>query len=372
MKKAVSVVKKQPVLCIAILAMLVTCFFVHPDKEYFGYFDVKTLACLFCTLEVVCGFARIHTFELAAEKIVDSLSNTRNVITGVVFITYIGSMLLANDMALLTFLPLGYFVLETTNKKKYMAYTFVLQNIAANLGGMITPFGNPQNLYLYSYYDIPTVQFVKIMFLPFFSALLLIVICCVVIPKEPMELAHQEDYKFHARRTILYSVLFLVSILAVLRIVPYLVCTALVTIVMFFADKKSLKDVNYPLLATFMVFFVFSGNMARISAVQKLFSVIIPGRVLLFSILCCQCFSNVPTAVMLSHFTGDFSNLLVAVNVGGLGTPIASLASLITLSEYRHRDKEHMKKYLVTFALLNVLFLVVISAVQILKQVLFY
>lgn len=372
MKKAVSVLKRQPVLSIAIAAMLVTCIFVHPGKEYISYFDFKTLACLFCTLEVVCGFARIHTFELAAEKIVDSLSNTRNVIMGVVFITYIGSMLLANDMALLTFLPLGYFVLETTGQKKYMAYTFVLQNIAANLGGMITPFGNPQNLYLYSYYNIPTLQFVKIMSLPFFAALLLIVICCVVIPKEPMKIAVQEEYSFHARRTVVYGILFAVSILAVLRVVPYLLCTGLVTAVMFVMDKKALKDVNYPLLATFMVFFVFSGNMSRISAVQSLFASVIPGRVLPLSILCCQCFSNVPTAVMLSHFTEDFGNLLVAVNVGGLGTPIASLASLITLSEYRHHDKEHMKKYIITFALLNVLFLVVICAVEILRQVILY
>lgn len=368
MKKILTIFKKQPVLCIAIVAMLITCIFVHPDREYIGYFDFKTLACLFCTLEVVCGFARIHTFELAAEKIVKSLNNTRNVVTGVVFITYVGSMLLANDMALLTFLPLGYFVLETTNKRKYMAYTFVLQNIAANLGGMITPFGNPQNLYLYSYYKIPTWEFVKIMSLPFAVALLLIIICCVLVPKEPMELTGQGNYQFHGPKTAIYSILFAISILAVLRVLPYEYCTAIVTIGMLLVDWRSLLDVNYPLLATFMVFFVFSGNMARITVVQDLFSVIIPGRVLILGLLCCQCFSNVPTAVMLSHFTLDYANLLVAVNVGGLGTPIASLASLITLSEYRRRDKKNMKKYILTFGALNVLFLVILAAVQILWQ----
>ena len=366
MKRATAMFKKQPVLCIALAAMLVTCIFVQPDREYLGYFDWKTLACLFCTLEVVCGFARIHTFELAAEKIVQSLSHTRNVITGVVFITYVGSMLLANDMALLTFLPLGYYVLETTDKKKYMAYTFVLQNIAANLGGMITPFGNPQNLYLYSYYQIPTLRFMQIMFLPFAVALVLIIICCVLIPKEPMELVGRQEYRFHGPKTIYFGLLFLISILAVLRVLPYIPCTIVVTLGMLLADWRALKDVNYPLLATFAVFFVFSGNMARITAVQELFSLIIPGRVLLLGLLCCQCFSNVPTAVMLSHFTLDYSNLLVAVNVGGLGTPIASLASLITLSEYRRRDKEHMRKYILTFAGLNILFLAVLSLVQVL------
>ena len=364
MSAAVGAFKKQPVLCIALLAALVTCFFVPPDRQYAGYFDLKTLACLFCTLEVVCGFARIHTFELAAEKIVHSLSNVRNVVIGVVFITYAGSMLLANDMALLTFLPLGYFVLAATNKKKYMAYTFVLQNIAANLGGMITPFGNPQNLYLYSYFNIDTAVFIEIMTVPFAAAFLLIAVCCIVIPREPMHLENREEYTFHKSRTVVYSVLFVVSILGVLRVIPYLACTAIVTVAMLVLDRKALKDVNYPLLATFAAFFVFSGNMARISAVRETLMNILPGRELAIGVLCCQVMSNVPTAVMLSHFTNAYSNLLVAVNIGGLGTPIASLASLITLSEYRRRDREGMKKYALIFGALNISFLLILFVIQ--------
>lgn len=368
MKKISVAFKKQPVLCIAAIAMLITCYYVRPDQEYKKYFDFKTLACLFCTLEVVCGFARIHTFELAAENIVHKLSDTRNVITAVVFITYIGSMLLANDMALITFLPLGYYVLETTGKKKYMAYTFVLQNIAANLGGMITPFGNPQNLYLYGYFHIGTLEFIKIMTLPFAVALALIVFCCFLVPKEPMKLKQTGQYSLNTQKTILYSLLFLVSILAVLRVLPYKECTLVVTVAMLFLDWKSLKDVNYGLLATFAVFFVFSGNMARISTVQNMFASIIPGHVLLLSVLCCQFFSNVPTAIMLSHFTADYTNLLVAVNLGGLGTPIASLASLITLTEYHKRDREHMKKYIGIFIGLNCTFLIVIYGMEVLLQ----
>ncbi|MGN0423969.1 MAG: SLC13 family permease [Acetatifactor sp.] len=322
MKRLITITKKQPVLCIATVAMLITCFFIHPDKDYLDYFDFKTLSCLFCTLEVVCGFSRIHTFELAAEKLVHNLSNARNVITGVVFITYVGSMLLANDMALLTFLPLGYFVLKTTGKKKYMAYTFVLQNIAANLGGMINPFGNLQNLYLYSYYQIDTMEFMQIMFLPFLVALILIIICCLLIPAEPMELVEKNSYSFHGPKTVIYSILFTVSILAVLRFLPYQWCTLFVTAAMLLVDRRALLDVNYGLLATFAVFFVFSGNMARISAVQEIVSVLIQGRTLLLSLCCCQFFSNVPTAVMLSHFTTDYANLLVAVNVGAWELPL--------------------------------------------------
>lgn len=364
MKTIINIFKKQPVLSVATIAMLITCFFVPPDKEYPGYFDLKTLACLFCTLEVVCGFARIHTFEILAEKIVDSLSNLRNVITGIVFITYIGSMVLANDMALLTFLPLGYFALEKMDKKKYMAYTFVLQNIAANLGGMITPFGNPQNLYLYSYFNIDTYEFVGIMFLPFMVSLFMIIIACLVIPNEPVKLKNQGDYRFHGTKTAIYSILFIISIFAVLRILPYEICTAVVTVAMLLVDRRALKDVNYGLLATFAVFFVFSGNMARIPAVRELFAMLIPGRELLFGVTSCQFISNVPSAVMLSHFTTDYSNLLVAVNIGGLGTPIASLASLITLSEYKNRQKNGMKKYILVFEGINFSFLIVLFLVQ--------
>lgn len=357
-------IKKQPVLAIATVVAIVTCFLVTPDEEYLGYLDFRTLACLFCTLEVVCGFAHIHTFELAAENIVRKLSNTRNVITGVVFITYVGSMLLANDMALLTFLPFGYYVLETTDKKKYMAYTFVLQNIAANLGGMLTPFGNPQNLYLYSHFHIDTMEFMNIMLIPFLTALFLILICCLLIKKEPMQLVNKKGYVFNRKMTLIYTALFLSSVLVVLRILPYKEGTVLITLAMLLLDRKAVKEVNYPLLATFTVFFIFSGNMARIDAVHNLFAKILPGKELLFGVLSCQFISNVPSAVLLSHFTTNYSKLLVAVNIGGLGTPIASLASLITLSEYRRRDPEHTGRYVAVFEAINFSFLIILFIIS--------
>ena len=139
---------KNIVMLVALAAAVITCFFVPIDREYLGYFDVKTLTCLFCVLAVVCALKNIRFFYILAQKIVIGCKNTRLSILVLVYITFIGSMLIANDMALLTFLPLGYFVLGSTGKTKYMAFTFIMQNIAANLGGMLTPFGNPQNLYL--------------------------------------------------------------------------------------------------------------------------------------------------------------------------------------------------------------------------------
>ena len=292
------------------------------------------------------------------------LKNLRNATLGLVFITFVGSMLLANDMALLTFLPLGYFVLNSTDNKQAMAFTFIMQNIAANLGGMVTPFGNPQNLYLYSYFKIDTMKFVQIMLPSFLAATVLIVVCCLFVKPTPLTLKNDEDYALDKKKTLIYSVLFIASILIVFRIVPYVLGTVVITIALLFLDKDSIKEVNYPLLATFCVFFVFSGNMARIPTVRAFFEYLLPKNTLLFGILSCQFISNVPSAVLLSHFTSDYASLLPAVNIGGCGTLIASLASLITFSEFKKHQPEKVKGYVVKFSLINFSFVIALYVLQ--------
>ena len=365
-QRVVRMVKEQTVLSVAIVAMLITCIMVPVDEAYLDYFNMRTLATLFCTLAVVSAFSHIHVFEILSKNIVIRLSNLRNAVTALVFITFVGSMLLANDMALLTFLPLGYFVLHNTGNEKAMPITFIMQNIAANLGGMVTPFGNPQNLYLYAYYQIGTLEFMQIMLPSFLVATLLILAICMFIKPEPLTLQKDEGYVLDKNKTVIYSALFVFSILIVFRTVPYIFGTAVVILVLLFMDKDALKEVNYPLLLTFCVFFVFSGNAARIPAVNNLFSAILPQNTLLFGILSCQCISNVPSAVLLSHFTADYASLLLAVNIGGLGTPIASLASLITLTEFKKHQPAKVGKYLLLFTALNVFFIVVLYVTQVL------
>ena len=354
----------QLVLTIAVIAMLITCVFVPVDKDYIGYFNWQTLATLFCTLAVVCAFAHIHVFEIISRNIVLKLHTLRNATIGIVFITFVGSMILANDMALLTFLPLGYYVLKNTDNKESMAFTFIMQNIAANLGGMVTPFGNPQNLYLYAYYNIGNAEFVKIMMPSFLVATALIILCCLLVKNTPLTLQQEKTYTLNVRLTIIYSILFIASILIVFRIVPYGIGTLIIAVTLFFLDKKALQQVNYPLLLTFCVFFVFSGNLARIPAVNDFFSWLLPKNTLLFGILSCQVISNVPSAVLLSHFTNDYASLLPAVNIGGLGTLIASLASLITISEYRRHNPTGLKKYVLQFTAINFGFLIVLYFIQ--------
>ncbi len=364
MEKVKVFVKSNTVMVIAFFAAIITMFFVPPDAEYMGYFDFKTLSCLFCVLAVVCALRNINFFYMLAGQLVAKFKTIRSAVLALVYITFIGSMLIANDMALLTFLPLGYLVLKTTSKEKYMAFTFIMQNIAANLGGMLTPFGNPQNLYLYSKFNIPDDEFVRIMFFPFAVSVLLITICCLVfIRPEPIQQTKEGIY-VPKRRTAILLALFALSIAIVFRSVPYVVGLVVIPAVLFFMDKKALGDVDYPLLLTFVFFFVFAGNMARIEPIKLLLSGLLEKSTLLFSVVSCQFISNVPSAVLLSQFTNDYSSLLVGVNIGGVGTIIASLASLITFREYTKDQPGRTKSYMLKFSLFNFGFLFVLTAMM--------
>ncbi|MBQ7335851.1 MAG: citrate transporter [Clostridia bacterium] len=357
-------IQKNVVLTVAIFLALLTSCIVPPDAQYASYFDWKTLTCLFCTLAVVCALKNIRFFTILARKIVDCTGNLRIAVIALVYITFLGSMLISNDMALLTFLPLGYFVLSSTGKEKHMAFVFIMQNIAANLGGMLTPFGNPQNLYLYSKFNIPTGEFMQIMLIPFLAAIALITICCLFLPREKLTIATLCTERLPVKRTVLYLILFVLSIVVVFRAIPYVVGLILIPAVLLFADRKTLKDVDYPLLATFFCFFIFAGNMARIPAVSELFSSLLEKNTLIFSILSCQIISNVPSAILLSQFTADYPALLLGVNIGGTGTLIASLASLIAFREYTAHNPGKAGSYLAKFSAYNFGFVAILTAIS--------
>ena len=350
-------VKKNAVMVIALVAALVTCIAVPVDGAYIDYFDFKTLTCLFCVLAVVCALKNVQFFYILARKIVELFKTAKASVLALVYITFIGSMLIANDMALLTFLPLGFLVLHETGMKKYMAFTFIMQNIAANLGGMLTPFGNPQNLYLYSKFNIPTGEFMGIMLVPFVLSIVLITLCCLIFVKsEPLELKG-ETVKLPFAKTVVYLILFALSIIIVFRVIPYVIGLIIIPAVLLFMDRKALLSVDYPLLFTFVFFFVFAGNMARIDAVRSAFGFLLDMNTLVFSTLSCQVISNVPSAILLSQFTDNYKELLLGVNIGGVGSLIASLASLITLREYTKNDPLGVKSYIVKFSLFNFAFL---------------
>jgi len=354
-------IQKNTVVLVAFAAALITSFIVPVDKAYIDYFDFKTLTCLFCVLAVVCALKNVNFFYILAQKIVQRFRNARLAVLALVYITFIGSMLIANDMALLTFLPLGYFVLSTTKKERYMAFTYIMQNIAANLGGMLTPFGNPQNLYLYSKFNIPDLEFMQIMLPPFLFAVTLITLCCIIIVQpDPLEISDKKT-ALPPVRTTLYLLLFALSIAIVFRGIPYWIGLIVIPIVLLFMDRKALGMVDYSLLLTFVFFFIFSGNMARIDAVRNFFSTLLQKSTLLVSVLSCQVISNVPTAVLMSRFTSNYADLLLGVNIGGVGTLIASLASLITYREYVNKNPGKTKRYVLLFTAYNFAFLILLT-----------
>lgn len=364
MTKVIDFVKKNVVMEIAFVAAVITMFFVPPDKEYLGYFDFKTLSCLFCVLAVVCALKHIKFFYILARKIVESFGNIKYCVLSLVYITFIGSMLIANDMALLTFLPLGYFILDTTKQQKYMAFTFIMQNIAANLGGMLTPFGNPQNLYLYTKFNIPNGEFVSIMLPPFIISVVIITVCCLFFVKSKKLKIDDSPVRLDMKRAGVYLALFILSIAIVFRSIPYVLGLVVIPAVLLIMDRKALKEVDYPLLLTFVFFFVFAGNMARIDVVRELFSFLLNKSVLLFSVISCQFISNVPSAILLSQFTENYPELLLGVNIGGVGTLISSLASLITFREYHKHNPKKTLYYVGMFSLFNFAFLFLLSGIE--------
>lgn len=362
MQKLIRFMKKNTVLCVAFVAAAVTAVLVPPDAAYAGYFDWRTLCCLFLTLAVVCALRDIKFFTILARRIVRLTGNLRVLALALVYITFLGSMLIANDMALITFLPLGYFVLHAAHRERYMAVTFILQNIAANLGGMLTPFGNPQNLYLYSHFSIPTGEFMSVMFPPFVVSILLITLCCLFIKPEPMILPESDaDTGFSPKRALIYLALFALSIVIVFRVIPYWIGLAVIPISILLLDRRAMRMVDYPLLFTFVCFFIFSGNMARIGAVRSFFSALLGRDTLLVGTLSCQIISNVPSAILLSQFTDNYRELLLAVNIGGAGTLIASLSSLITFKEYVRHNPGQSGRYIALFSAFNFGFLALLT-----------
>ena len=354
-------IKDNLVLIIAIIAAIITSFIVPPDAAYLTYFDFKTLSCLFCVLAVVCALRNIRFFYTLAKAIVRKFKNAKIAILALVYITFIGSMLIANDMALITFLPLGYFILHSTKKEKYLAFAFIMQNIAANLGGMLTPFGNPQNLYLYSKFNISDGEFISIMFPPFIVAIILITACCLIFVKsEPLEI-EEKAASLPVGRVIIYLALFAVAIMMVFRFMPYWLGLIIIPIALLFLDRQALLQVDYGLLFTFVFFFIFAGNMGRIEAVRSFFSYLLNINTLVFSAMSCQFISNVPSAILLSQFTDNYKELLLGVNIGGAGTLIASLASLITFKEYSKQDPKHTFGYIVKFTAFNFAFLIILT-----------
>lgn len=379
LRRLARIIRQNATASIAATAALVTMLFVPPDAAYLGYFDLNTLACLFALLAVIRALRNAGFFETVAHAVVRRFKTLRGLGCALVGVTLVCSMFATNDMALLMLLPLSTVTLASTGNERALPFTFVMQAIAANLGGMILPFGNPQNIFLNSRFGIAFPDFLATMALPFAVSVILIALCCLagfkVAPLSSSgapDAAASERAPLPSAKTALYLVLFALSLGMVFRVVPFVAGVVIVAVALLFADRRALAHVDWGLLATFALFFVFSGNMARIPEVQGFFSMLLGQSTLVTSALASQVISNVPAAILLAPFVDGYQSLLIGVNIGGAGTLIASLASLIAFNHFRAIKRGmkrpgiqalSTKRYLALFSALNFAFLAVLLAV---------
>lgn len=372
--------KKETVCCIAFLLAVISMCFVVPSKNYISYIDFRVLALLFCLMAVVRGFSSIGVFTRLGTMLLTHVHSLRMLSALFIFLCFFFSMLITNDVALITFVPFTILVLSMAEQKKFLIPVIVLETIAANLGSMLTPLGNPQNLYLYTISGLSIGAFVRIMLPYSFVSAILLLIFILFLPKDTVSTATAantanstntvtasntsniicEAVKARKNPRILftaYLILFLLCLLTVLHILPYQIMFLLVLTGFLLLDYRVLKDVDYFLLLTFLCFFIFIGNMKQISLVHELISKLLVHHEVLMGIGASQIISNVPAAILLSGFTDDYSALLIGVNLGGLGTLIASLASLISFKFYTNSNGNDTRRFLGIFTLYNVIFL---------------
>lgn len=354
-------VKREPVLLIAALAALVSSFFVPPDRAYIAYIDFRTLALLYCLMTVVAGLRQAGLFARLAHVLCRRAGSARTMGVLLVLLCFFSAMVITNDVALLTFVPFAVVVLGMADRKRDLIHVVVLQTAAANLGSMLTPVGNPQNLFLYSRYDLSLGAFLKITFPVWALSLALILAGCLLLSGERIHVFLGEEPELHRRELWLHLALFAVCLLVVLRLIAWPVMLAVVAAALLLFDRKLLARADFMLLLTFVAFFIFAGNLARIGAVATLLRRLLDGREYLTALLASQVVSNVPAAVLLAGFTDKARALLLGVNVGGLGTPIASLASLISMKLYAHSDHARTGRYLLEFTAVNVILLLILS-----------
>ncbi len=366
MKKFVQFVKEETVLCVAVLLAVISMFFVTPSKEYAAYMNWKVLSLLLCLMLVMEGLKQLGVFSGIARGLMKKVSSFTQVVIILVFLCFVSSMLITNDVALITFVPFAIEVLQIAGKEKKMIPVIVLQTIAANLGSMLTPIGNPQNLYLYDEAGFSLMQFLRIMAVPCAASFALLLVSCIWIAKgEKMEdVSLSETQNWNLKRGMLtgtYVLLFFVSILVVAGVVPFGLALCVTLLAVFIMDRKTIWKADYCLLLTFCGFFVFVGNMGNIEVIASLLETWMQGREFLVAVLSSQVISNVPAALLLSGFTSDFEALLLGVNIGGLGTLIASMASLISYKLFAKSYPKQIGKYMGYFTGMNIFYLLVLG-----------
>lgn len=379
------IVRKDPVLVVAVVLALCSCAAVPPDAAYAEYVDLRTIGMLFSLMTIMCGLSRLGVFRIACRHLLSVVRGPRRLALALTLLAFFSSMLITNDVALVTFVPFALLALRTLDSPRHACFTVVMMTIAANLGSMLTPVGNPQNLYLYSVSHMRIGEFVLLM-LPYTAASLALLVGAIAlfgkIPErtqtsatrgaKPDDNEHADEIPQLATdaddpapsplRVLPWATLFVLALLSVAHILPYQAIVVTTIAVALIADRRALAHVDYALLVTFVAFFVFVGNVGRIEMVSAALAQLIDGHELAVSVIASQVLSNVPAAILLSGFTSNFAALIVGTNLGGLGTLIASMASLISYKQVALVLPREKGRYFMLFTMWNVAFLAILAA----------
>ena len=411
------IVRKDPVLVVAIVLAVISCAAVPPDAAYAEYVDLRTIGMLFSLMTIMAGLSRLGVFRIACRHLLSAVRGPRRLALALTLLAFFSSMLITNDVALVTFVPFALLALRTLDSPRHACFTVVMMTIAANLGSMLTPIGNPQNLYLYSTSHMALTDFLLLM-LPYAAAALVLLVGAIAffgrIPEHAKEKAARtvdagnpasssedgsadspatcgeadnaasatdanetpqlaseaDDPAPSPLRALPWAALFVLALLSVAHILPYQAIVAATIAVALVADRRALLHVDYALLFTFIAFFVFVGNVGRIEMVSTALAQLIDGHELAVSVIASQVLSNVPAAILLSGFTSNFAALIVGTNLGGLGTLIASMASLISYKQVALVLPREKGRYFMLFTVWNIAFLAVLAVLAAVLEVL--
>lgn len=411
------IVRKDPVLVVAVVLAVISCAAVPPDAAYAEYIDLRTIGMLFSLMAIMAGLSRLGVFRIACRHLLSAVRGPRRLALALTLLAFFSSMLITNDVALVTFVPFALLALRTLDSPRHACFTVVMMTIAANLGSMLTPIGNPQNLYLYSTSHMALTDFLLLM-LPYAAAALVLLVGAIAffgrIPEHAKEKAARsvdagnpasssedgsadspatcgeadnaasatdanetpqlasdaDDPAPSPLRVLPWAALFVLALLSVAHILPYQAIVAATIAVALVADRRALLHVDYALLFTFIAFFVFVGNVGRIEVVSAALAQLIDGHELAVAVIASQVLSNVPAAILLSGFTSNFAALIVGTNLGGLGTLIASMASLISYKQVALVLPREKGRYFMLFTVWNIAFLAVLAVLAAVLEVL--
>ena len=364
MVKVKEFIKNEIVLILSFVLAVISAFFVTPNKGYFEYIDFRTLGLLFCLMAVMAGLNSMGVFKFIAEKMLSKVKSISGLSLILGLLCFFSSMIITNDVALITFVPFTVTALNLSGKTDKLIWIVTIETIAANLGSMLTPIGNPQNLYLFSAFNMSIGDFF-VTILPYaFLSLVLVIISCIITGKGQIDSNSAENkYKFSKLHISIFVALFVLSLLTVFRVIPYIATVVITVIALLIFDRKTILRIDYSLLFTFVFLFIFIGNLGEIKPISEYLKSIVNGNEVIVGVVSSQVFSNVPAAILLSKFTGNAQDLLIGVNLGGLGTLIASMASLISF-KFIAKEKVSTGKYILIFTIANIVFLILNSGLR--------